>query len=186
MTAWISCESDLVLNNLGSGVHRLEARAVDDAGDVDPSPASFSWLIHPTTLEVTQCPSQLYSNESSSIVVVLTTPISFSNDEPCTNPTSTIPCMVQYKFVSNMQEENDMKKDDDHDKINDNNSSTFSNDTISHSQNTSYPSSLPSAAPSALPTMSPSQIFEDTIFETTNAYFSARLTHSWENHSIIS
>ncbi|MDD5225316.1 MAG: fibronectin type III domain-containing protein [bacterium] len=42
---WISCVSPNIYNGLSDGGHTFEVRAIDGSGNVDPTPASFSWTI---------------------------------------------------------------------------------------------------------------------------------------------
>ena len=49
---WGSCSSPKSYSNLSDGAHKFEVRAIDTAGNVDQSPATFSWTIDtaaPTT-----------------------------------------------------------------------------------------------------------------------------------------
>jgi hypothetical protein len=43
--AFASCSPEFTTLPLAEGTHTLEARAIDAAGNVDPSPASYTWLI---------------------------------------------------------------------------------------------------------------------------------------------
>jgi large repetitive protein len=43
------CSSPKVYSNLGEGPHTVQARATDAAGNVDPSPAAYSWTIDVTS-----------------------------------------------------------------------------------------------------------------------------------------
>jgi hypothetical protein len=43
--AWSTCTSPTVLAGLAAGSHTFAARAADGAANVDPSPASFSWVV---------------------------------------------------------------------------------------------------------------------------------------------
>jgi hypothetical protein len=43
--AWARCEGSVFLYELAVGPHTFLVRAVDDAGNVDPSPATKSWII---------------------------------------------------------------------------------------------------------------------------------------------
>ena len=46
--AWTACSSPNEYSGLGDGSHTVEVRAVDAAGNVDPSPASQSWTVDST------------------------------------------------------------------------------------------------------------------------------------------
>jgi Cys-rich repeat protein len=50
---WESCSSPKTYNNLSEGKHSFEVRAIDSAGNVDQSPASYSWTIDTTPPETT-------------------------------------------------------------------------------------------------------------------------------------
>ncbi|MFY1830716.1 cell envelope biogenesis protein OmpA, partial [Myxococcus fulvus] len=43
--AWTPCTNPAAFTNLALGAHTLEVRAVDAAGNVDDSPASYAWVI---------------------------------------------------------------------------------------------------------------------------------------------
>jgi Domain of unknown function (DUF4082)/Bacterial Ig-like domain/Bacterial Ig domain len=47
-SAWAACGSPKGYASLADGAHRFEVRAVDQAGNADPSPASFEWTIDTT------------------------------------------------------------------------------------------------------------------------------------------
>ncbi len=53
---WTSCTSPRTYGSLGDGAHKFEVRAIDQAGNVDPSPASFTWTVD-TTAPQTQLDS---------------------------------------------------------------------------------------------------------------------------------
>ena len=40
-----SCTSPITFNNLAFGTHTFRVRAIDAAGNVDPTPASFQWTV---------------------------------------------------------------------------------------------------------------------------------------------
>ena len=46
--AWVSCASPRELTGLAEGEHTFEARAVDQAGNADPTPASWTWRVDVT------------------------------------------------------------------------------------------------------------------------------------------
>ncbi len=54
---WAPCASPKTYTSLADGAHKFEVRAVDAAGNVDQSPASFSW-----TVDATAPDSQISSN----------------------------------------------------------------------------------------------------------------------------
>ena len=43
--AWVACESPHVIEGLALGAHRLDVRATDVAGNVDPDPVRFDWTV---------------------------------------------------------------------------------------------------------------------------------------------
>lgn len=45
------CPEPAVLSGLADGVHQLQVRAVDGAGNADPTPASWSWVVDTTAPE---------------------------------------------------------------------------------------------------------------------------------------
>jgi large repetitive protein len=51
--AFSSCTSPFTTAALGEGMHNFRVRAIDLAGNVDPTPASFSWTIDTTPPETT-------------------------------------------------------------------------------------------------------------------------------------
>lgn len=44
---WTDCTDPAVINNLAIGSHALSVRAKDSDGDVDPTPATYSWAVTP-------------------------------------------------------------------------------------------------------------------------------------------
>ena len=48
-----ACPDPVTFQNLAQGSHTLLVRAVDAAGNMDASPASYTWIIDPTTLDTT-------------------------------------------------------------------------------------------------------------------------------------
>src|SRR5262249_55325401 len=43
--SWATCGSGVTYTNLSYGIHAFSVRAIDVAGNVDPTPASYSWSI---------------------------------------------------------------------------------------------------------------------------------------------
>ena len=56
--AWAPCTSPQQYTELSEGAHEFEARAIDAAGNVDPSPAAFAWAVDTTAPEPDQTQSQ--------------------------------------------------------------------------------------------------------------------------------
>lgn len=42
--AWIECENPWFYTNLSDGEHTFEVRAIDSQGNIDPTPATYTWL----------------------------------------------------------------------------------------------------------------------------------------------
>ena len=62
--SWSTCASPREYTGLSDGAHTFEARAVDRAGNVDGSPASFTWAIDTSPAEPSQ-PSSSEQTQSS-------------------------------------------------------------------------------------------------------------------------
>jgi uncharacterized protein len=45
---WVACSSPQIYTGLGFGFHTFDVRAIDEAGNVDPTPASYTWEVVPT------------------------------------------------------------------------------------------------------------------------------------------
>src|SRR5204863_411697 len=43
--AFASCTSGINYTSLGDGSHTFQVRAIDKAGNADPDPASFTWVV---------------------------------------------------------------------------------------------------------------------------------------------
>ncbi len=55
-----SCTSPHEVTELGSGAHTLQVQATDLAGNVDPTPATYSWTVDgPPTSEITLAPDEI-------------------------------------------------------------------------------------------------------------------------------
>jgi hypothetical protein len=55
--AFTSCASPQPYSSLSDGSHTFQVRAIDGAGNIDPTPASYSWVISTVTLDVSQITS---------------------------------------------------------------------------------------------------------------------------------
>ncbi len=51
--SFVSCSSPQTYTGLGEGSHTFEVRAVDDAGNIDPSPENYTWSVDTTVPETT-------------------------------------------------------------------------------------------------------------------------------------
>ncbi|MET0404925.1 MAG: Ig-like domain-containing protein, partial [Cystobacter sp.] len=51
-----ACTSPKTYSGLGDGTHTFLVRAVDAAGNVDPTPATYSWTVAPLKTRITQAP----------------------------------------------------------------------------------------------------------------------------------
>jgi glycosidase len=65
---WLGCTSGQGYNNLADGSHTFQVRAIDQAGNVDPTSASFTWTIDTVAPETTigSGPATLAKNASAS------------------------------------------------------------------------------------------------------------------------
>jgi len=75
--AWKTCASPHTFSGLGEGNRTAEIRAVDPAGNPDPSPASRSWTIldlHPPTASFTVTPASPMSGETVTLKSTSTDP----------------------------------------------------------------------------------------------------------------
>jgi len=78
--SWTACTSPQNYSGLSDGSHTFEVRAIDAAGNTDPTPASYTWLIDTTSPSVTinQASGQADPTGSSPInfTVVFSEPVS--------------------------------------------------------------------------------------------------------------
>jgi CSLREA domain-containing protein len=67
-SAWVSCTSPHALSGLGDGAHTFQVRAVDEAGNADPAPATFAWTVDvaPPQTTVASGPSATTTSTSAS------------------------------------------------------------------------------------------------------------------------
>src|SRR5204863_256265 len=73
---FVSCTSGVSYSGLGDGSHTFQVRAIDKAGNVDPDPASFTWLVDtqaPDT-SITSHPSNPSGSSSASFEFTGTDP----------------------------------------------------------------------------------------------------------------
>jgi uncharacterized delta-60 repeat protein len=94
--AWASCSSGLSYAGLADGMHMFEVRAVDAAGNVDPTPAQRSWSIDsaaPNT-SITSGPALVTNATDATFVFTATEASSFQCQldaaaySACTSPAS--------------------------------------------------------------------------------------------------
>ncbi len=64
---WGSCSSPMTYEGLGDGSHTLEVRSTDQAGNTDPSPASYAWTIDTTApnTQISSGPASLTSETAA-------------------------------------------------------------------------------------------------------------------------
>src|SRR6185312_9578231 len=65
---WATCTSPRNLSSLTDGAHKFEVRAVDQAGNVDATPASLTWTVDTTapTTSIDSGPLSLSGSPSAS------------------------------------------------------------------------------------------------------------------------
>ena len=100
---WAACPSPKEYAGLGDGSHSFEVKAIDQAGNVDPGPASFTWTIDttPPSLQITLGPSGLTNDSTPTFGFSAEPGVSFecSIDEsapafgPCSGATSHTPAV---------------------------------------------------------------------------------------------
>ncbi len=67
VNAWVACASPKGYASLTDGAHKFEVRAIDTAGNVDASPATYSWSIDTTapTTQIDASPNALSASPSA-------------------------------------------------------------------------------------------------------------------------
>jgi hypothetical protein len=68
-TLWPNCDNPKVYSGLANGSHTLQVRAIDNAGNRDASPASYTWVIDatPPSVTINQAASQADPTNASPI-----------------------------------------------------------------------------------------------------------------------
>ena len=79
-----SCTSTTTYNGLISGSHTFEVRARDQAGNTDPTPASYTWMVNAPPENVQATPSPASINEGDTVQ------LSGSFDDPNDNGAHTV------------------------------------------------------------------------------------------------
>ncbi len=82
---FLAAASPMTLGSLPDGAHHYEVRAVDEAGNIDPTPAAFDWVVDTVAPAVAVgAPSQLFANGAATVTYTVTytdaNPLSFSLD----------------------------------------------------------------------------------------------------------
>ncbi|HEU4906150.1 MAG TPA: Ig-like domain-containing protein, partial [Solirubrobacterales bacterium] len=86
--AWSSCASGIELNGLGEGAHGFEVRAIDEAGNADPTPAIYEWSVDtvaPTT-QIDSVPPELTDSADAALA--------FSGADPGGSGIASFECRV--------------------------------------------------------------------------------------------
>jgi hypothetical protein len=66
-SAFSTCTSPVQFDNISNGTHIVEIRAVDNAGNQDPSPSSFAWIVNAIEQQDENVPDNLTSTETTAI-----------------------------------------------------------------------------------------------------------------------
>lgn len=83
--AYASCSSPKAYSGVADGPHTFSARAIDTAGNIDPTPSSYAWTVDATPPDTTIGPSE---------PAPLTTATSATFDVTATEPGSTLECKL--------------------------------------------------------------------------------------------
>jgi uncharacterized protein YhfF len=93
--AFASCASSKTYTGLAAGTHTFEVRAVDPAGNADPTPASYSWTIDATPPDTTivsgpsdptNQTSASFAFDGSEVGATFECNLDFGGWAPCTSP----------------------------------------------------------------------------------------------------
>src|SRR4029079_14881014 len=87
---WAACSSPRNLSALADGSHKFEVRAIDQAGNVHPSPASFHLNVAPTapTTTITEQPPALSNSAAASFA--------FSGSDTGGSGVASFQCRIEY------------------------------------------------------------------------------------------
>lgn len=92
---WNACSSPEALTGLADGTHTFEVRAVDDAGNTDPTPASFTWEVDTAAPDTTLTTTPPAKSTSASATFAFSSPdgsatfackLDGGSWAPCTSP----------------------------------------------------------------------------------------------------
>jgi parallel beta-helix repeat protein len=89
-TSWSSCTSPEQLSDLTRGTHTYRVRAIDAAGNIDPTPAAYTWTVSPPPVATITDGPGVEEEETTS----RTATFEFSSDAPG----STFHCWLDGKF----------------------------------------------------------------------------------------
>ena len=95
-SGWARCTSPKSISGLGEGTHAFQVRAIDPAGNVDPTPDTYAWIVDTTnpTTTITGSPDAFTEDTSATLTFTSNEAGSFQcwldvgNWARCTNPKS--------------------------------------------------------------------------------------------------
>jgi hypothetical protein len=79
--AFAPCGSPAAVSGLGTGSHTFAVRAIDEAGNIDPTPASFMWMVD------IDPPQTVITDSPPAIAHTVTATFAFSGSDNLTPPT---------------------------------------------------------------------------------------------------
>ena len=86
--AWSTCTSGKEYTELSEGTHKFEVRAIDVAGNADPSPASFEWTVD------TKAPQTALDSHPASLANTATAKFEFSGEDPAGSGVDSYECRL--------------------------------------------------------------------------------------------
>jgi len=95
------CASPQTYNNLSIGVHNFEVRAIDIAGNIDPTPASYTWTYVPVTVYPSATTIQAGSLRSGSFASLNADDNNYYEVNSTTSGTRTTSWYAAFTGVSN-------------------------------------------------------------------------------------